>query len=226
MKNNETSSTVLQTAVVRGFYTSFAVGLTALNLTLDHLLVHAPKTAAWYLFGLCYATILFCVANRILKGRRDFDVFLDLCFYDILIQVFGLFLRVYQLNPPEPAPLPYTVLAVAIDAMKAACLIWPLYFNNLWPVTGPCSYLKRKALGRDEKTLFVATAKYDLPDSVANTLVAALPIVCLGISYYTVATFGKDRIDLQWAVCAFVFLIYSQQAIIMVKASDEIEQDL
>ena len=226
MKNVETASTSVQTALVRGFYTSFAVGLIALDMTGDYLLIHAPKTSAWYLYAIGFAIILFCVANKVLQGRRDFDVFLDLCLYDIAIQVFGLLARIYHWNPPAPDPLPYTVLAVALGSMKAACFIWPLFINNLWPVIGPCSYLKRKVLSNNEKTLFIASAKYDLPDGVVNTIVTALPIICLAISYYTILTFGKDRIDFRWAVCAFVSFIYIQQALLTATASDEVEKEL
>ncbi len=226
MKNIEPSYTSVQTALVRSFYTSFAVGLVALDMTGGYLLLKAPATSTVYLYSIVCSVFIFYIANKVLKRRRDFDVFLDLCLYDIAIQIFGLLARIYHLNPPEPAPLPYTVLALALEYMKSACLIWPLFINNVWPVIGPCSYLKRKALGNDEKTLFVATAKYDLPDGVVNTLVTALPIVCLAISYYTIVTFGKDRIDIRWAVCAFVSFIYIQQALITAAASDEVEKEL
>lgn len=118
--------------------------LLMLDFVADAVLDNTPKVTYWYLCAIFFSLSIFAVAWHMTKGGKVLPVLLDLCFYDVALQFFGLAMYVLQTNPAAPTPVPYHYLALTINWLKLTCMLWHLMSRSSWPVFGPFSYFNQR----------------------------------------------------------------------------------
>ena len=136
-------------------------------------------------------------------------VLLDLCLYDVILQVIGLLLSTYvlNLNPLAPTPVPYHYLALTINWVKLTFMITYLLSGEHWPVFGPFSY-------RDErrKNLFgTCNGIWSGKRLGVTMLVYALPFLYCWCAYWLLVIRDNQPIDVRPIVGAILALVYLHQ---------------
>lgn len=111
------------------------------EIVVSFLLGGIKTPLIYYLITIPAAIVVALIFPVLGKGAM-LDDFVDLCWYDVLVQVFGLVACLLHLSE-----LWFWVLAHFIIVLKFARLIWPILCVNhdlpaTWPVFGPVGYLR------------------------------------------------------------------------------------
>jgi hypothetical protein len=140
----------------------------------NQVMRYAPPNELFYAFSLSLAIALF-VAMRLFGDSALVSDIRELCFYDILIQLFGLLTYLIGLNS-----LPIIILAYALIILKGLRLLWTgkntdeSVFTS-WPVFGFLGYLKsRMRLYRASTKQSKNSKRHD--NMVYLCIVASLPL--------------------------------------------------
>ncbi len=111
------------------------IALLELELIAGFVLKSAPQTIAYHHLALGL-TVAVCLAIPLLGKKPIVHDIQEICFYDVLVQVFGVMTFV-----PGQTPTTYLVLTQMIIILKLIRVLWPLMrifgdFPAHWPTFG------------------------------------------------------------------------------------------
>lgn len=173
---------------------------------LFYILRFFPTGIFPYVASTAMSVIVFAVLYKLTNRGRQLPQLLDLSGYDIIIQLIGLYIKYYGLNPAAPAPLPYTVLAITLVSFKLFCLAWPLMSSKNWPALGPFSLLCHVD---------------GSPTSRLQTALIFLSLLLFGtLAYATLYFFPNERLDTRIPFSAAMYILFRIHYLDNVNASD------
>jgi hypothetical protein len=114
------------------------------------ILDDVPPNYLFYVINLSLAVVLFLAVRRFGDSAVVCDI-LDLCLYDLLVQVLGLTLHFFHRYAP-----PYIALTNALVILKCLRLVWVVKKTGSetfvsWPIFGIFGYWQRRLRGGDDK---------------------------------------------------------------------------
>lgn len=171
------------------------IALFELDVLAGFVLKSVPQTIAYYHVALGL-TVAVCLAIPLLGTKPIVHDIQEICFYDVLVQVFGVMFFV-----PDQTPTTYLVLAKMVIILKLIRLLWPMMriFGNFpanWPVFG--------LFGVFRQYFFCQSTTQFEPGQSRRTYF----ILCLipGIAFLLQMIWVKLRIPLPHVVIAFLTL--------------------
>lgn len=180
-----------------------------LDALTSFVLKPVPQAIGYYHAAL-WLTVIGCLVIPALGSKPIVHDIQEICFYDVLVQVFGVLTFV-----PGQTPTTYLVLAKMVIILKLLRLLWPMMriFGNLpahWPVFGLLGILRlcffRKSVAQLE------------PGQSRRTYY----ILCLipGIAFLLQVIWEKLRIPLPHVVIALLALFGTRWLIARMEANE------
>jgi hypothetical protein len=189
MNNENIQPVQVDTVLTHGMILFLASALIMLDALADYLMQYAPKNILWYVVALILSSIILGFAWKISRKANIQDVVVDLCFYDVLAQLFGMLMLFKHWNPPKPDLIPYHVAIISVMLIKMVALLWPLFIKTPWPVIGIYSWINRR------------NATEELPKATAATIITVffLPVLATAIAHQILLTSGEaTRLEIRW----------------------------
>jgi hypothetical protein len=200
MNNENIQPVQVDTILAQGMILFLASALILLDALVNHLMRYAPPKILWYVTAFALTSIVLGFAWQMSRKTKILDVVVDLCIYDVLIQLFGMLMFFERWNPPAPDPIPYHVAAISIALLRTVALLWPLFIKTPWPVIGIYSWINRRN----------ATETLPIVSRPMMIALIILPMITTVIAYQILCTsFGNEiRLEIHWMIGLILIVLY------------------
>jgi hypothetical protein len=200
MSNENIQPAPVDTVLTHGMILFLASAIIMLDALGDFFLHYVPKNILWYMAAFIMSSTILGFAWHMSRKTNILDIVVDLCLYDVLIQLFGMLMFLERWNPPVPYPIPYDVAANSLTFIKLIALLWPLFIKTPWPVIGIYSWVNRR------------NTIVELPKATAATIITVifLPIITTAIAYQILCIISEKKIllDIRWIIGILLVALY------------------
>jgi hypothetical protein len=199
MNNDNIRPVQVDAVLAQGMVLFLASALMMLDAIVNYLMEYAPPKIPWYVMAFVLTSIVLGFAWHMTRKANILDVVVDLCFYDVLIQLFGMLMFFERWNPPAPNPIPYHVAAISVALIRTVALLWPLFFKTPWPVIGIYSWINRRNAIQKSPTI---------PRSMMIAL-TLLPVITTIIAYQILCISDVAiRSEVRWMIGLLLIVLY------------------